>query len=100
MSELTYKWNNQDNELDEYKDGEYTTCHSEQEIADEMNDYRKALTNSNNKVDDLELKLAEARELEIEIIRKMHLCLLGDISHKEVILSLKSMFEEQLKEKG
>tara|TARA_R110002051_G_scaffold320321_1_gene405549 strand:+ start:346 stop:564 length:219 start_codon:yes stop_codon:yes gene_type:complete len=45
-----------------------------------------------------ERQLEEARELEIEIIRKMHLCLLGDISHKEVILSLKSMFEEQLKE--
>ena len=71
MSELTYKWNNQDNELDEYKDGEYTTCHSEQEIADEMNDYRKALTNSNNKVDDLERQLKEDRRDHLKDTREL-----------------------------
>ena len=57
MSELRYKWNYRDSSIDVHnEDGQYTTCYEDDEIADEMNDYRKAL---DGKID-LERKLAEA----------------------------------------
>ena len=64
MSEVTYEWNSRDCDLDEYKNGKYTTCYSGQDIADEMNDYRRALTNSNNRTKDLERQLAEYKTKE------------------------------------
>ena len=47
-----------------------------------------------------EAELADTREFEIELLRKLILNKEGSLSNKEVVLSLFSYYEEQLKEKG
>lgn len=96
MSEVTYEWNSRDCDLDEYKNGKYTTCYSGQDIADEMNDYRRALTNSNNRTKDLERQLEEARELLEDCLCEIKANYDYDFEGYEM---LKERFK-QLKEKG
>ena len=48
----------------------------------------------------LERQLAEFREFEKEIGRKLIINKIGALSDKELILSLRDYFGEQLKEKG
>ena len=53
-----------------------------------------------DEVKDLERQLEEAREFEKEIGRKLIINKIGALSDKELILSLRDYFGQQLKEKG
>ena len=102
MSELTYEWNSRDCDLDEYKNGKYTTCYSGQDIADEMNDYRRALTNSNNRTKALERQLAIARDLLLQV--QDHMSQLSSHTHDgwsgSCADTVYEMIENKLKEQG
>ena len=50
--------------------------------------------------DNLERQLAEAREFKDELVRKLTINKIGALSDKEVVLSLRDYFKEQLKVQG
>ena len=59
----------------------------------------QGLRDLENEINDLTNELEEAREFEKEIGRKLIINKIGALSDKELILSLRDYFGEQLKEK-
>ena len=85
------------NDIDKLRESELTDHLKKEEQELSLVDHLREVTEEKK---ELERQLEEVREFEKEIGRKLIINKIGALSDKELILSLRDYFGEQLKEKG